>query len=59
MKGTGLAEVAWLFFHPVGRALVLRPLCLEKKDLGTEAESCEELGCALGAAREPSAGGVL
>lgn len=59
VKGAGLAEASGLFFHPAGWGLALRLLCLDKKDLGTEAESWEELAWGPGAAWELSAGGVL
>ena len=42
VKVMGLGGVSSLFFQPAGKCL-FRPLCLEKKDLGTEAESWKEL----------------
>lgn len=42
VKALGLAGVSSFFFQPAGKCL-LRPLCLEKKDFGTEAESWKEL----------------
>lgn len=53
----GLAGASSPCFHPAGRCLP-RLLCLEKKDLGTEAESWKELDCGMCGARGPSAEGA-
>lgn len=57
VKGSGRGGGSSVLFHPVG--CLLRTGCLEKKDLGTEAESWKALGWASCEGRGVSALAVL
>ena len=57
VKGSGRGGGSSVLLHPAG--CLLRTGCLEKKDLGTEAESWKALGWASCAGRGVSALAVL